>query len=109
MGLLLPKPKSRALTEKKKALDAEREWRKLRRAVLERDKHYCRAQADTWGHFGTLDVHHIVPRSVASKEPLRRDLVSLCRLHHQLVQSHRLWIRAGELGADGHLEFSEEE
>lgn len=63
---------------------------RVRREVLARDEHRCRAPGCSRTHF--LEVHHIVPRnSGGTNNP--GNLVSLC------AGCHRLWHRKGVKGA----------
>jgi 5-methylcytosine-specific restriction endonuclease McrA len=56
----------------------------LRRAVLARDRHACRAPGCRNTHF--VDVHHLQPRSEGGKNTLD-NLITLCTAHHRA--SHR--------------------
>jgi hypothetical protein len=61
----------------------EDEFRRMRRAVLERDGHRC----TVCGCGGSLDVHHIVPRSRGGTNA-PSNLVTLCPNHHRAAH-HR--------------------
>lgn len=100
--LPLPKPLPRILEKRDKAKETLRAWQALRKAVLKRDGHRCRLKA-LGGCFGSqLDVHHVVPRSLAPKAAVeRKDLIALCRLHHMMLTSHRLELVMGDDKADG--------
>ena len=84
------KPMS-ASDKQQKLRDRERAWLTLRREVLKRDHHKCRAKS-LGGCFGSLDVHHIRPKSVAGHTVDSSGLIAVCRLHHQMLQTYRLRI-----------------
>lgn len=61
-------------------LSKDKEWKHIRKEVLERDKHTCRL----CGGAKATHVHHIVPRKIV-KEHNKNNLISLCRPCHELT------------------------
>lgn len=81
-----PRPK---LLKKLKAERAEdRAWWPLRRAVLARDGHACRACSSTQG----LEAHHVIMRSLGGADVIG-NLIALCRDCHRAVHGHVLTFR----------------
>lgn len=59
--------------------------RNLRHAIFERDSHTC-----VLCNAAPTDVHHVTPRSQGGRDH-EHNLVSLCRMHHDLLHGQR-WI-----------------
>ncbi len=87
MALKFPKPSPAILERRDKQKAKEAAWRKTVATVRKRDVS-CKAK-QYGGCFGTLDVHHRVPRSRGGTDDLD-NLILLCRLHHMLAQRHEL-------------------
>jgi 5-methylcytosine-specific restriction endonuclease McrA len=79
----IPKPEPSCITKARKVkLDAKNE-RAAREIVRKRDGGKCRIPGCI--ERGGTEMHHIIPRSRASKRRFdTRNLVTLCRVHHQL-------------------------
>ncbi len=100
-----PKPPSRARVKRDKDNAAERSWLMVRKEVLYRDQHRCRA-ASMGGCIGPLDVHHWRLRSTGG-EDIPPNLITLCRFHHQEMHNWRLFANAkSKAGADGIITWS---
>lgn len=84
----LQKPRPRLLDKRETAAAKLTAWRKVREAVLRRDRHKCRACQKG----GPLDAHHILRRSLGGKDELN-NLVALCRNCHTEVHGHVLIVR----------------
>ena len=75
----------------------------FRQMVRERDGDYCTMA----GYFnlpcaGPLDVHHVIPRSVAPERVYEVDNGTVvCRAHHDALDDHRYVHRAWALGVLG--------
>ena len=84
---LVPQPKAapKLIKKRKAKKDEDKAWRKARIAVLDRDKHVCRACGSKHG----LDVHHVVMRSLGGSDEAE-NLIALCRDCHQSVHGHVL-------------------
>lgn len=80
-----PKPAPKLLAKQKAESKADREWWRLRRAVLARDGHQCRACRSSHG----LEAHHVVFRSLGGKDEIG-NLVALCRDCHAALHGHVL-------------------
>jgi 5-methylcytosine-specific restriction endonuclease McrA len=83
-----PKPRPRLLDKRKAKADKATDWRKVRIAVLARDKHRCRACSASHG----LDVHHVIMRSLGGSD-LACNLITLCRGCHESAHGHVLIVR----------------
>ena len=74
-----------------------KEWRKLRRFVLERDKHHC-VRCDKRFPAKMLQAHHLIPRAEGGAD--RPDnLLTLCNSCHNFVEIHNLRTRAAIIGS----------
>lgn len=105
MSLAFPKPPSRAKVKHDKDTASERSWQIVRKMVLGRDSYVCRA-ASVGGCIGPLDVHHWRLRSTGG-EDIPRNLITLCRFHHQEMHNWRLFADAkSKQGADGVIGWS---
>lgn len=69
-------------------------WQHKREQILERDRHLCRMCLDE-GHINgkNLQVHHIIPIRKNEDLILEDDnLITLCPMHHQLVEGKKKYI-----------------
>lgn len=87
-GTECPKPTPKLLAKQKAKKDETREWLKVRKFVLSRDGHCCRACGSSHG----LEVHHVVFRSLGGRDEAS-NLVALCDDCHRSVHGHILKIR----------------
>ena len=83
----IQKPISRAAEKQQRHRDKERVWQQLRRLVLHRDKHTCRACGFREG----VDVHHIKMRS-AGGDDSTANCAALCRVCHAEIHAYRLFL-----------------
>ncbi len=83
-----PKPQPRLLAKQQAESKADRAWWVLRRAVLARDGHACRACGSSHG----LEAHHVIFRSLGGKDEIG-NLISLCTPCHRAVHGHVLRLR----------------
>ena len=86
----------RSISKKRRLLLAER--KRVREAVLERDKRQCQAkdlvpEVRCWG---PLAVHEVKPRGRGGDWLSVDEGITLCAAHHQWVHEHSL--KAEELG-----------
>lgn len=88
MGVPQPKPVPRLLAKQKAAAKLDRAWWTLRKAVMARDGHACRACGDRHG----LEAHHVVMRSLGGRDEVE-NLIALCRECHRAVHGHVLKLR----------------
>lgn len=96
-----PKPTPRLLGRRAEKANKATNWRKVRAAVLERDKHQCRACGQRHG----LDVHHVVMRSLGGTDDASNG-IALCRDCHSSVHGHVLILRPGNASEpQKHLRF----
>jgi 5-methylcytosine-specific restriction endonuclease McrA len=95
----LQKPVSRAAEKQQRDRDTEREWQKVRKAVLARDLYRCRC----CGSADKVEVHHLKPRSLGREDSTANTLV-LCAVHHAERHAYRLFIDGRD--ANGRLKFS---
>jgi hypothetical protein len=88
----LPQPKPDPLCLRKEAIRKEeaKAWRACKARVKKRDGGRCRLGGRC---AGTLDPHHIIPRSLGGRDT-DRNVVTLCRKHHD-------WVKAGLLQISG--------
>jgi 5-methylcytosine-specific restriction endonuclease McrA len=84
----VPRPVPRLLAKQKAASQEDRAWWTLRRVVLARDKHMCRACQSTHG----LEMHHVIFRSLGGKDEAE-NLIMLCIDCHRAVHGHVLTFR----------------
>ena len=83
-----PKAPPRLLAKQKADRATDRAWWALRRLVLARDGHACRACGSTHG----LEAHHVVMRSLGGKD-VAENLIALCSgpaSCHKAVHGHVL-------------------
>ena len=78
---------SRAAEKKAKSRDVEREWQKVRHAVLSRDGWKCRRCKSG----ERIEVHHLTPRSLG-REDSTRNCLTLCGVCHAERHAYRLFI-----------------
>lgn len=105
MSLQFPKPASRIRVKRDRDNAAERSWQIMRKQVLARDAHKCRARG-LGGCIGPLDVHHWRLRSTGG-EDIPQNLITVCRFHHQEMHAWRLFADAkSKHGADGLITWS---
>lgn len=83
-----PRPRPRLLSKRTEKAAAKANYARVRRQVLERDRHRCRACSSSHG----LDVHHVVMRSLGGSDDVT-NLIALCRDCHQSVHGHVLILR----------------
>ena len=95
--MLLEKP-NHARDKRQEKREAEREWLAMRRLVLDRDLHRCRACNSRDG----VDVHHRKFRSAGGKNT-PANLLALCRVCQTELHGYRLSIVGGS--ANGVLRF----
>lgn len=88
MSFLLPKPRPRLLDKRAEKQAAKSNYARVRRVVLDRDRHRCRACGSSHG----LDVHHVVMRSLGGSDEAS-NLIALCRGCHESVHGHVLILR----------------
>jgi 5-methylcytosine-specific restriction endonuclease McrA len=84
----LQKPKPKLLAKRKATREKTKDWIAVRRIVLARDKHRCRACSQGHG----LDVHHVIARSLGGGD-VSENLIALCRHCHSSVHGHVLILR----------------
>jgi 5-methylcytosine-specific restriction endonuclease McrA len=100
----IPKPQSRAAQKKASDRTKEREWQKVRQAVLVRDHYRCRS----CGTPEKVDVHHIRFRSRGGEGSME-NCASLCRVCHAEIHAYRLYAegetRHSEPNANKRLRF----
>ena len=94
----IPKPISHAAEKQAKTRAKETHWRKVRTAVLARDKHMCRY----CGSRERVEVHHLNPRSLG-REDSTRACISLCKIHHAERHAYRLFLLGDD--ANGCIRF----
>ena len=61
-------------------------WRRLRWAVIKRDKYTCRRCLRKFRYGKGLTVHHVIPRPVGAT--VEKNLISLCDECHDFVESN---------------------
>lgn len=83
-----PKPRPRLLSKRAEKASERTQWMRVRREVLARDGHRCRACGQSHG----LDVHHVVMRSLGGSDDAT-NLIALCRDCHTSVHGHVLILR----------------
>ena len=68
------------------------EWNKLRKAILDRDKHTCyRCEVKK-----DLTIHHLIPRSQGGENNMN-NMITLCTDCHDLVEVREITTLAGIL------------
>jgi 5-methylcytosine-specific restriction endonuclease McrA len=82
----IPKPESRAKQKQRKDRDEDREYWKVRKEVMERDRWRCRA-CGTPHH---VEAHHLKFRSVGGGDS-KKNLIVLCRICHAEMHAYRLY------------------
>lgn len=83
--MLLPKPESRARTKRESSKAKLKAWVQVRRDVLTRDGHRCRACSSRQD----VDVHHIRFRSAGGSDTAK-NLAAICRICHADIHAYRL-------------------
>jgi 5-methylcytosine-specific restriction endonuclease McrA len=87
----IPKPQSRAAQKKASDRTREREWQKVRKAVLVRDGYRCRS----CGTPEKVDVHHIRFRSMGGADT-SENLCALCRICHLEMHAYRMYAEGND-------------
>ena len=92
-----PKPEPSLLRKRALAAETEKAWRACKARVRRRDGNVCRL----CGRHAYPDPHHILEKSLGGRDE-DRNIVCLCRPHHDEAQAHLIRItgnpeRAGEL------------
>jgi 5-methylcytosine-specific restriction endonuclease McrA len=87
----IPKPQSRAAQKKASDRTKEREWQKVRQAVLVRDRYRCRS----CGTPEKVDVHHIRFRSMGGEDSTR-NCAAMCRVCHAELHAYRLYAEGND-------------
>ena len=58
-----------------------KEFEKIKRSIFCRDQFKCQIEGE---HEGSLDIDHIIPRSLKGGSNDPQNLIVLCRYHHTL-------------------------
>jgi 5-methylcytosine-specific restriction endonuclease McrA len=85
-GVACPKPRPRLLDRRVLKLALDRQFSEVRKQVRQRDEGLCRVCRKPG-----VEVHHIEFRSRGGKDDTR-NLVLLCKRHHEDVHGHVLKI-----------------
>lgn len=107
-GSTMPRPTKPMAAVSAKGKAAREDWHERRDAHLAENPTCVLATLSPC--FGRLDVHHIEPRGMGGSRQDTSPLATLCRKHHDHVETHReearqrgLLIRKGGTDAEGGL------